>query len=99
MTIALLELPSGVVSLEFAEDDAARLNEAVARHFGTPRTLERSALYDVVEFGGERFLLYHEWDPCLISTSDGGAGKLRLLRDVLAGKPTDGEEAPSAGDE
>ena len=34
--------------------------------------------------GGERFLYYHEWDPCLLSTSAAGARLLRRLYQVLA---------------
>jgi hypothetical protein len=78
VTISLLELPSGNVSLEFDAADAGRLSAALAAA-GPVRVLERSALHDLVEFEGERFLYYREWDPCLISTSPAGASVLRRL--------------------
>jgi hypothetical protein len=84
MTISLLDLPSGVVSLEFDAADAARLGAALAAHLGPVHVLEQSALYDLVEFGSERFLYYHEWDPCLISTSAAGAIALRRLCAALS---------------
>ena len=51
---------------------------------GPLATLERAALYDVVEVAGERLLYYREWDPCLISTSPDGARLLRRIYQALA---------------
>jgi hypothetical protein len=90
--ISLIELSDGGVSLELADCDPERLAaEAIAAQLGPLATLERAALYDVVELGGERFLYYHEWDPCLISTSPKGARLLRRLYQVLA--PNSGKRA------
>ncbi len=56
--------------------------EAIRGRLGPLVTLERAALYDVVEVAGERLLYYHEWDPCLISTSPEGARLLRRIYQV-----------------
>jgi hypothetical protein len=88
--ISLIELPDGEVSLELGDCGPERLAaEAIAAQLGPLATLERAALYDVVVLGGERLLYYHEWDPCLLSTSPQGARLLRRLYQVLAAKGAD----------
>lgn len=90
MPVCLLELSDGGVSLELGAGALDKVAEAICARFGPLVTLERAALYDVVEVAGERLLYYHEWDPCLISTSPEGARLLRRIYQALAtdrGKP------------
>jgi hypothetical protein len=78
--LTLLELDSGNVSLEFDEAELDALKAAIADRFGGIRTIRKTALHDVVQFGGEEFTYYHEWDPCLISQSAEGARMLRTVQ-------------------
>jgi hypothetical protein len=80
MEIKLLELEGGAVSLEFDEADQTSLSTAIRERFGVIRIIEKAPLYDVIEFGGERFTYYHQWDPCLISQSLAGAKMLREIK-------------------
>ena len=86
MAVFLRELPSGGVSLEFDEADFQEITAAIRRQFGEIRILEESALYGDIEFGGEHFVYYHEWDPCLLSQSEKGKSMLRLIA-ALPGMP------------
>ena len=79
MVISLLELDGGGIALEFEEVDFDALRAAITSRFGVIRMLEQAALYSDVEFGGERFLYYHEWTPCLISRSETGKNMLRQI--------------------
>jgi hypothetical protein len=85
MPVSLLELSDGGVSLELGAGDLDKVAEAICGRLGLGPlvTLERAALYDVVEVAGEQLLYYHEWDPCLISTSPAGARLLRRIYQVL----------------
>jgi hypothetical protein len=80
MQIKLLELEGGAVSLEFEAEDLTGLTTAIRERFGVIRTIEKAPLYDIIEFGGEKFIYYHEWDPCLISQSVAGAKMLREIK-------------------
>lgn len=84
MAVSLLEMAGGGVSLEFDDADLAKVIAAIDAQFGAIRTLEEAALHSDVEFGGERFLYYHEWSPCLISRSDKG---MAMLRQIVASLP------------
>ena len=80
MTIRLLKLKDGDMSLEFDEGDMDVLVTAIHERFGGIRTVRKLAVHDLVEFGGEQFIYYHEWDPCLISQSPKG---VEMLREIL----------------
>jgi hypothetical protein len=80
MKMNLLELEGGSVSLEFDATDLTGLKLAIQERFGVIRTLEEAPTFSEIEFGGERFTYYHEWDPCLISRSIAGAKMLRLIQ-------------------
>ncbi|MEJ7926570.1 hypothetical protein WG908_07350 [Sphingobium sp. AN641] len=85
MAVALLALPSGGSSLEFAPEDTAAVREVIAALFGG--IAERlSASYSTVAFAGESFLLEWEWDePCLIATNARGSELLSQIEKRLNG--------------
>ena len=85
MKVGLLELDSGAVSLEFDEADIGELRMVIQDRFGEIRNVETGPLNTVIEFGGERFIYYHERDPCLISQSTVGATMLRDLATAVSG--------------
>ena len=91
MPVSLIELAGGGVSLELGAGDFDSVVQVLPRlGLAPPVTLERSALYDVVEVAGERLLYCHEWDPCLLSTSAARASLLRRVYQALlpaGGKP------------
>ncbi len=84
VTVTLLKLEQGGVSLEFAPGDAAAVRAAVAELFGTPTTKWFVETADV-SFGGETFVYSTEWDDyCLISSAQNGEKMLRQLHGRLA---------------
>jgi len=89
MAVSLLELSGGGVSLEFDEPDLAKIRAAIATQFGEILVLANGPLLSEVEFGGERFVYYQEWTPCLLSRSEKGASILRLIAAMLSAGPAD----------
>ncbi|MCS3449379.1 MULTISPECIES: hypothetical protein [Bradyrhizobium] len=87
MSVSLLEMGQGSVSLEFDDADVIEVRATIAGQYGAIRVIESAATYDEVEFGGERFLHYHEWTPCLISQSDKGREMLRLIATSFPARP------------
>lgn len=74
----LLELQTGMVSLEFAPTEREALMAALKKH-GPVKRLSM-ATFDRISVGGEHFISENEWDePCLISTTPKGADLLRRL--------------------
>jgi hypothetical protein len=66
MAVSLLEADGKVTSLEFDDGDENEVSAAIINRFGEIRTLEKTPTYNAIEFGGEYFVHYHEWTPCLI---------------------------------
>lgn len=83
MSISLLELANGRVSLEFEESDFSVIVQTIRDIHGLPnKTLKTT--YTEYQFGGSRFLFQNEWeDPCLISTSVDGDAILKSLANQL----------------
>jgi hypothetical protein len=80
-TMKLLELPEGMVSLEFEPSERDGLIRSLKR-FGPLKRRPRATHVDI-SVGGEQFIYENEWDePCLISTSKGAAA---ILREVASG--------------
>ncbi len=80
MTISLLNLDSGSASLEFDDADWPAVKAAIISQFGEILPQELGAYaYINVEFGGEGFIYYDEFDPCLIAPTKKGADMLRLI--------------------
>ncbi len=74
----LLELPDGMVSLEFQASERGGLMERLGK-FGSVRR-QPQARYVRISVGPEQFVYQDEWDePSLISTSKAGAKLLRRL--------------------
>ena len=74
----LLELPDGMVSLEFESAEGEQLMRSLEQ-FGTVKRRVQPT-YDEVSVGTVQLIHEHEWDePCLISTSAPGASLLRQL--------------------
>ncbi|GGA40463.1 hypothetical protein [Sphingomonas psychrolutea] len=74
----LLELPSGMVSLEYAAQDqvevSARLKTLAAV------SVTNHATYSEVKVGDEAFLHMSDWDePCMIAQSEAGNAILRRV--------------------
>ncbi|SMR81683.1 hypothetical protein SAMN04488030_2135 [Aliiroseovarius halocynthiae] len=78
MAFRLLTLSNGHLSLEFEDADVATVSKGIKDYFGRPK-VQKSILYDLLEFGGGEFIYYHEWDPCLIAQSETGNEVLRAL--------------------
>ena len=79
MAAALLSLPNGSASLEFAPDDLGSVRQAILSLFGDATT-EMHASYSRIAFGGETFLFEQEWDSlCLIASTEEG---IRLLAQI-----------------
>lgn len=73
MAVALLSLPDGTSSLEFAPDDLEAVRQVISHLFGKA-TSELRGSYARIAFGGENFLFEQEWDaPCLIASTKGGS--------------------------
>lgn len=83
MSISLLELANGRVSLEFEESDFSVIVKTIRDIHGVPnKTLK--ATYTEYQFEGSRFLFQNEWEePCLISTSAKGDAILRFLAEQI----------------
>jgi hypothetical protein len=74
----LLELPEGMVSLEFEPSERDHVIERLKK-FGSFRR-HPQATFVKVSVGREQFIYENEWDdPCFISTSVAGANLLRQL--------------------
>ena len=74
----LLELPEGMLSLEFLPAEGDEVMRRL-KQFG-PVKRRWHASYDKITVGNVDFLRENEWDqPCLISTSPAGAALLRQL--------------------
>ncbi|MEL7129642.1 MAG: hypothetical protein AAGK23_08845 [Pseudomonadota bacterium] len=67
MSVSLLELSNGRVSLEFDEADIPTVALAIRTLFGEA-TQKRFPTAAEVRFGGANFAFQNEWkDPCLVS--------------------------------
>ena len=74
----LLQLPKGMVSLEFPPSERDDLMRRLALLGSVKR--QRHASHEKVSVGAVQFIHEDEWDePCLISTSVAGADLLREL--------------------
>ena len=74
----LLELPEGMVSLEFEPSERDALMERLKKHGSFKKRLY--ATHAKISIGADQFIYENEWDePCLISTSASGASLLRQL--------------------
>jgi hypothetical protein len=79
----LIQLESGLVSLEFEENNFSSINQAIERLWGMPDTVPH-AIHADMKFGGESFTFYFEWDEqCLISRTPKGSVMLAELHDYL----------------
>lgn len=79
MAVSLLEVDGEVRSLEFDEADLKEISEAIIDRFGEIRIYEKTPTYSEIAFGGERFIHYYEWTPCLLSQTGRGKAMLRLI--------------------
>jgi len=85
MAVALLSLPEGTSSLEFAPDDLESVQQAISHLFGKVSSELRGS-YSRIAFGGENFLFEQEWDaPCLIASTEGGSLLLAQIERRLSG--------------
>ena len=83
MTIRILELRNGHISLEFDTNDIPVVAAGIKSLFGDA-TQEQFVLCSSIGFGGSEFIFQNEWDdPCLISTTVEGDECLRRLHGQL----------------
>lgn len=87
MAVSLLETDGKVTSLEFDDADVKEVSTAIINRFGEIRTLEKTLTYNAIEFGGECFVHYHEWTPCLLPKTERGKAMLKLVASDLPAKP------------
>ena len=83
MTIELLKLRNGHLSLEFEEKDVPEVVETITTIFGKASE-KQYVMAAEVTFGGATFICQNEWeDPCLISSTHEGDQCLRQLHEKL----------------
>lgn len=87
MAVSLLEAAGKVTSLEFDDADVKEVTAAIIDRFGEIRTLEKTPTYNEIEFGGECFVHYHEWTPCLLPKTERGKAMLKLIASDFPAKP------------
>ena len=79
----LVDLKDGGASLEFSENEASAVGEALKRL--SAKKTEVGAYYDVLTVGDEQLIYYAVWDePCLIAKTPSGSD---LLRQILEHSP------------
>lgn len=73
MTVSLLTLENGRVSLEYQPEDEAAVRAAIVALYGVPEPVRDAGVAVVLRIGGAEFICQDEWDePCLISRSTEG---------------------------
>ena len=83
MTIALLKLRNGHLSLEFDEKDIPEVVETITTVFGNADE-KQCVMAAEVKFGEATFIFQNEWqDPCLISSTHKGDQCLRQVHEKL----------------
>ena len=86
MSITLLELSTGHLSLEFEEDDIPEVKEAIKTLFAKA-SQKKYGMASEVQFGETTFTFQNEWqDPCLISSSHEADQCLRQIHEKLTMK-------------